>query len=95
MKIATLLSLMPLLYPWQQACQFKSKQNIAPATIFSRTDRADILYQGISNNYTGFKKVFPDANDHYRPPGVSFMNKNKKPAGICPAIIVSDIGFLL
>ncbi|MES1216893.1 MAG: hypothetical protein ABUT20_15365 [Bacteroidota bacterium] len=78
MKIAILLFLMAPLSLWcQQPYKFKPKEHIAPATLFFLAGAADGLNQVISHQYPKFKKAFPDANDRYWSPAISFMNKYK------------------
>jgi len=82
MKIATLLFLMAPLSLWCQGYKFKPKQHIAPAAMFLMAGAVDGLNQVISHQYPRFKKAFPNANDRYWSPGISFMNKykNRDPA---------------
>ena len=82
MKIAILLFLLAPFSSWCQTYKFKPRQHIAPAALFFLAGATDGLNQVISHQYPKFKKAFPDANDRYWSPGISFMNKykNRDPA---------------
>lgn len=59
------------------AQKFKTKEHIAPIALMFLAGAADGLNQAISHNYAGFKKHFPNANDKYWSPQLSFENKYK------------------
>ena len=79
MKIALALLLMAPLSVWCQdeAYKFKPKQQIAPTALFFLAGAVDGLNQAISHQYPSFKRAFPNANDRYWSPSISFSNKYK------------------
>lgn len=57
--------------------QFKVKEHIAPAALTFVAGMSDGVNQALQFRYSGFKRVFPKANDRWYDPSISWRNKYK------------------
>lgn len=61
----------------QAGYKFKVKEHIAPVALMFLAGASDGLNQSITWNYKGFKKHFPNANNSYWSPQMSYLRKYK------------------
>ena len=59
------------------AQKFELKKHIAPAAAVFVAGMSDGLNQALQFRYSGFKRVFPKANDKWYNPSISWKNKYK------------------
>ncbi len=71
------ICLLPMTGIGQTGGKYQLKKQVLPASLVFLAGIADGLVETISHDYSGFKKAFPNANDRWYSPQLSFMNKYK------------------